>query len=78
MAICNGLTDYPIGRFGKDFTDLSSLLETLNTLAVTKIYDRITSYPSQKCKDCNRWEFCGGGCLLTWMAYKPEDVIVGL
>ena len=44
---------------------------------VTKLYDRITSYPSTKCVDCEKFDMCGGGCMMFWTSFKPQDCIPG-
>jgi len=57
--------------------DGNSLLSHLNSLLVTKLYDRITSYPSTKCVDCEKYDMCGGGCMMFWTSFKPEECIPG-
>ncbi len=77
IAVCNSLTDCPIGKYGVDFNDGNSLLSHLNSPLVTKLYDRITSYPSTKCVDCEKFDMCGGGCMMFWTSFKPQDCIPG-
>lgn len=77
IAVCNSLTDCPIGKYGVDFTDGDSLLSHLNSPLVTQLYDRITSYPSTKCVGCEKYNICGGGCMMFWTAFKPQDCIPG-
>lgn len=77
IAVCNSLTDCPIGEYGVDFTDGDSLLAHLNNPSVTKLYNQITSYPSTKCVDCKKYDMCGGGCMMFWTSFKPQDCIPG-
>lgn len=77
LFVCNSLFDFPIGKYGNDFVDKNTLLEFLNSEEVVKIYDKLTSYPSQKCIKCPKYNFCGGGCPLFWSTYNPEKIIPG-
>jgi radical SAM protein with 4Fe4S-binding SPASM domain len=36
------------------------------------------SYLSLKCRDCEKYIECGGGCPLLWFFYKPDDIIKGI
>ena len=45
LLMCNGLFDYPIGKYGLDFHDPSSLLNFLNSEEILKYYDEINAYP---------------------------------
>ncbi len=75
VIMCNALFDYPIGQFRKDFHDGASLLRWLNKSEVLRYYDRIGSYPSTACKECDWHLECGGGCPLRWATYRPDDVV---
>lgn len=75
LIMCNALFDYPIARYREDFDDGQSLLTCLNTPKIRKLYDRMGCYPSVKCKDCDWYSECGGGCPLRWSVYKPEELI---
>ncbi len=77
LAICNSLFDYPIGRYGKDFSDTDSLLAVVNGPDAVALYDRLTSYPSKKCIECEKFNICAGGCPLFWTLYHPEELIPG-
>jgi len=77
LQLCNALFDYPIGRYPQDFHDSATLLDFLNTRRVISWYNRITRYPSLKCKNCDRYPICGGGCPLRWAVDNPEKIIKG-
>lgn len=77
VSICNGLFDYPVGQFGRDFTNKETLLSLLNSTEVLEMYDQITSYPCEKCTTCPVWEDCGGGCPMYWTQFNPREIIKG-
>lgn len=75
LLMCNALFDYPLGQYEKDFDDPESLLNFINSKEIQSFYDNISSYPSLKCKNCEWYDKCGGGCPLKWAIYKVKDVI---
>ena len=77
VAVCNSLTDCPIGKYGLDFADGDSLLSHMSSPSVTRLYDKITSYPSTKCVGCEKYGMCGGGCMMFWTHLNPQDCIPG-
>jgi len=77
LLMCNGLFDYPIGTYKKDFSDSETLVTFLNSEKVFDYYDKINSYPSAKCIGCSMFKICSGGCPLRWAVYNPEETIKG-
>ncbi|MCK5148340.1 radical SAM protein [bacterium] len=75
VIICNGLFDYPVGKYNVDFTNHKQLDELLNNRKNTKIYNKMIAYPSTKCQECLMWEECAGGCPLRWSVYDPEKYV---
>ncbi|CCQ74238.1 radical SAM/SPASM domain-containing protein [Magnetospira sp. QH-2] len=75
VLLCNGLYEYPLGTYGHDFHDASSLLELMNNENSAQAYDRILAYPADACKDCSWWEECAGGCPMNWAVYDPESIV---
>jgi len=75
VIMCNGLHDYPIGKYEKDFNDSIELINFLNSTEIQKYYKQISHYPSSKCKECNFYNMCGGGCPLKWAVYKPSETL---
>lgn len=72
---CNHFVDHPMGQFGKDFKDAVGFNEfwrSRDVLAFRKICQR---YPSDKCKICDDWDNCGGGCFIKWLHFKPGEFI---
>jgi radical SAM protein with 4Fe4S-binding SPASM domain len=76
--MCNGLFDYPIAKYGKDFCDAKSYLRFRERKSIKHLYDKIINFPSLKCRDCEKYIECGGGCPLLWFFYKPDDIIKGI
>jgi radical SAM protein with 4Fe4S-binding SPASM domain len=77
VIVCNTLFDYPIGKFGEDFTTKEELLSFLNSPVISGYYDKLNNYPSEKCVSCKEYSRCGGGCPMFWSYYKADDVIKG-
>jgi radical SAM protein with 4Fe4S-binding SPASM domain len=75
ILMCNALFDFPIGHFGKEFIDGRSLLAWLHSPTISCYYERIGCYPSTKCRNCDWYSACGGGCPLRWATYLPDDII---
>lgn len=78
LALCNSLFDFPVGEYGKDFSDEKSLIALMNSKKTVEMYDKLTAYPSNKCVTCSWWSVCGGGCPLYWTFLNPEEVISGM
>lgn len=72
---CNHLFEYPMGKFGTDFHDLSSFAEVWQNPQLGQFYDRMLAYPAQACIACKSFDKCGGGCPLNWFVRDPEQVI---
>ena len=75
--VCNSLFDFPVGKFGEDFTTKEEILGFLNTPLISDYYDRINNYPSQKCITCKVYSRCGGGCPMLWSVYKADEALKG-
>lgn len=78
VALCNSLFDFPVGKYGVDFSDEKSLVSLMNSQKTIEMYDKLTAYPSSKCISCPRWNVCAGGCPLYWTYLDPEKVIPGV
>lgn len=75
LLMCNALFDYPIGRFGRDFSDGDSLKAWIESPRVSGYFDSVGRYPSLACVDCAWYPECGGGCPLRWATCRPDDVV---
>lgn len=71
---CNSMYEYPIGKFGVDFTDGNTFYTFFNSEKIKNIYDKLCSPPSVKCIDCSDYSKCGGGCVGQWLHYSLEDL----
>jgi len=77
LLSCNSLPDYPIGEWGKDFTNADSLKKHIGSAPVVQFYDRMTTYASSKCMTCSVKHLCGGGCPLFYGVYEASGLIKG-
>lgn len=73
---CNHFPSYPLGKFGVEFTDRDSFLEFWSSEGVREFRKACQRYPHKKCKSCEEWDICGGGCILKWLHYNPADFIL--
>lgn len=64
VLICNSLTDYPIAEFGRTFDDKESFERFWNNDKLKILYKKFYEYPMLKCKSCDTYSECGGGCPL--------------
>ncbi len=72
ILMCNGLFDYPIGVYGKDYHNSKSLKNLLNSKETTTHYNGVCAYPHENCMECDWYDQCGGGCPLRWAVYNPQ------
>jgi len=75
LIVCNALFDYPLGKYKVNFYNSQSLLDFLNSDTNLNYYKIFSRYPSLKCRDCEWYDSCGGGCPLRWAIYSPNDII---
>lgn len=71
---CNAMYDIKLGKLGVDFNDSNDLLNYLKTKDIKNVYKVLTGVPSQKCIECPKLQYCGGGCVCQWTNYKFEDL----
>lgn len=74
---CNCLAGVSLGQFEKDFFDVETFKKFWHNESIEAFYQKITSYPSQSCIDCDAYVHCGGGCPLQWFVYSPDSIITG-
>ncbi len=77
LIACNGLYDYPIGKYKEDFSNRKEILNFLSSRKVINFYDQINTYPSEKCISCKMYTYCAGGCNLLWTVYNAKQMIKG-
>ena len=70
---CNHFINLPYDNEPHLTTD--SIRKLLEGEAREKVKKVACSYPSMKCKDCENWNICGGGCFTRWFYEKPEEII---
>ncbi len=72
---CNCLHEIILGRYGNEFDDPASFESFWLDAQVVEFYNKLISYPSRRCMDCEDYMECGGGCPLQWFVFRPRDVI---
>lgn len=77
LLSCNSLPDFPIGQWGREFSDDKSLLKHIGSAPVVKFYDRLSTYASSQCVTCSVKHLCGGGCPLFYGVYEGRGLIKG-
>lgn len=75
IYLCNDLLDFPIGKFGVDFTNKQEFEEFWDRPDVVELFDKFCVYPLDKCVNCADNDKCIGGCPLNWFVFDPKEVI---
>jgi len=75
VLLCNCLYHLPIGFWGEDFQDAASFSEWWQRKEVEDLNSRLINYPAKKCKTCEQYGYCGGGCSLQWFHFNPEETL---
>lgn len=72
---CNHFAEFPFSENPINIYEESSIEEIMDTEIVKTFRNKARCYPASKCKDCNLWEQCGGGCFTNWLSLDPNDYI---
>lgn len=73
---CNHFVDFSLGKYGIDFSDVQSFKEFWESTGMIESRHSLIKYPTQKCSTCEDWSNCGGGCVVKWLHWKPEEFII--
>ena len=73
---CNSMYNYPIAKYGADYSDYWTLRDYLKSDYVKAIYKQLLRAPSMKCIDCKRFDKCGGGCVMFWTKYELDRLLL--
>jgi radical SAM protein with 4Fe4S-binding SPASM domain len=71
---CNHFNDFPFSD-SIDFNNTNELDKLMETEIVKEFRKKARSYPTEKCKKCDRWNICGGGCFTRWLMDDPNKYI---
>lgn len=71
---CNHFVDNPLNEHP---ISTENIIDFWNSKTCVDFRNTIRKYPSKKCINCEKWNICGGGCLLRWLSEKPENIISG-
>lgn len=73
ILLCNHFVGYGIGKYGVDYKDATTLAEFWDSEKMLNLHNLLTSMPSEKCKECDLQNNCGGGCCIQWFSQKFEQ-----
>ena len=71
---CNHFVDNPLNS---QPISVDNVINFWNSKNCVDFRTAIRKYPSEKCVNCEKWNICGGGCLLRWLNEEPTNIIVG-
>ncbi|GHV30376.1 hypothetical protein FACS189481_4530 [Clostridia bacterium] len=71
---CSLLTGFPIGQYGKDFSNKLDFEKFWMSENLQKLHNEIYAYPNLKCVSCPDYLECGGGCPLKWLIYDTKEI----
>lgn len=63
-----------IGKLGTDFNTAEEFVAWREKQPYKKVIEEIDQLPSEKCKQCQYYERCYGGCPVLWKNYSFEDL----
>ncbi len=72
---CNHLCDISLGKLGKDFLSPEDYWKYRKSSEVKDFYSEMSTYPDNRCEDCEYWPMCGAGCKLYWLHYNADQLI---
>ena len=72
---CNHFAEYPFSEEVMEFYGPEEIEKYLEKEEVSSFRKFTRFYPAEKCKECNLWLKCGGGCFTRWLSSNPEDYI---
>lgn len=72
IIVCNSLIDFPIGKFGVDFSNKEEFEEFWKSDKIKELYENIYKYPTEQCESCAEFDDCLGGCPLKWFTYDKK------
>lgn len=75
VVICNHFSSFPIGQFGVDFQTAKEFNGYWNSEKIVALRSRASMYPHERCRRCQEWNVCGGGCPVKWLYWDPKDFI---
>ena len=71
---CNHFNEFPFSD-PIDLNNEKALDELMDTEIVKEFRKKARSYPTEKCKKCDKWNICGGGCFTRWLMDDPNKYI---
>lgn len=71
---CNSMYQTPIAKLGEDFICKQDFEEFWNSNRICKIYKKLSCLPGNKCNDCTKKLYCGGGCVANWFHYNINEM----
>jgi radical SAM protein with 4Fe4S-binding SPASM domain len=70
---CNAMYQITLGKFGEDFNTSNDFEDFWRSTEVEKIFNKLRSLPSIKCKSCKWLSICGGGCISHWFNFRFNE-----
>lgn len=74
---CNHFAEYPFVEEPIDVNDIEAIDKLWKSSEVESFRRKSQCYPDLKCKVCNFWNQCGGGCFTRWFYINPKNYIKG-
>lgn len=74
---CNHFAGYPYSEESVGLKDKNEIMAFFNSPTCKKLRNISGSFPSLRCKNCELWQICGGGCFTRWFYQDPDEIIKG-
>lgn len=75
VLTCNHFAEYPFTENSIDLNEKNIITDLWHSEIVTDFRTKAKCYPSEKCKKCELWNICGGGCFTRWFYLDPNKYI---
>ena len=72
---CNHFGEFPFSSDPIDFSDPCAIDKLYSTKRVKKFRALTRMYLTEKCRTCDKWNICGGGCFTRWLSENPNNYI---
>ncbi|MBA4319739.1 MAG: hypothetical protein C0412_15170 [Flavobacterium sp.] len=72
---CCHMPNMSLGQFGVDFDSALNFSKFWSSCKMREFRKQCQMYPHIECSKCKDWRSCGGGCILNWTQWKPDEFI---
>lgn len=72
---CNHFCGHPFAHLSQFSTGQAYLDWRATNPTSQAFYQTIGNYRTERCVTCDQWQYCGGGCIVRWLHFQPDQMI---